>query len=102
NELLATPVIYKNRLYIANGQDPEHGEGPGQFWCVDITKEGDISFEVNVDPAAERPKVGQELIAPAQHKGKPNPNSGVIWHFSSIDGDPKNLNNWKLPAEKRM
>src|SRR5712671_1134063 len=78
NEIIATPVIYKNRMYIANGQDPEHGEGPGQFWCVDITKQGDISFEIDVDPNAAKPKIGQELIAPAasQRKGKPNPNSG--------------------------
>jgi outer membrane protein assembly factor BamB len=105
NELIATPVIYKNRMYIANGQDPEHGEGPGQFWCVDITKEGDISFEIDVDPNAQKPKVGQELIAPAANagpKGKPNPNSGVIWHFSAIGGNEKSLNNWKLPAAKRM
>jgi outer membrane protein assembly factor BamB len=111
NELIATPVIYKNRLYIANGQDPEHGEGPGQFWCVDITKEGDISFEIDADPNAAQPKVGEELVVPANQanrpKGKPNPNSGVIWHFSSIKGDPKStdpksLNNSKLKEEERM
>jgi outer membrane protein assembly factor BamB len=106
NELIATPVIYKNRLYIANGQDPEHGEGPGQFWCVDITKEGDISFEIDADPNAEQPKIGQELVVPAgqanRPKGKPNPNSGVLWHFSAIKADPKNLNNSKLPTEERM
>ena len=42
NELIATPVIVGNRCYIANGQDPEHGEGPGHMWCIDITKEGDV------------------------------------------------------------
>ena len=29
NEIIATPVIYENKVYIANGQDPEHGEGVG-------------------------------------------------------------------------
>jgi outer membrane protein assembly factor BamB len=106
NEIIATPVIYKNRMYIANGQDPEHGEGPGQFWCIDITKEGDISFEVDADPNAALPKIGEELVVATDQakrpKGKPNPNSGVVWHFSAIGGDAKVLNNSKLPEEKRM
>lgn len=43
NELIATPVIYDNRVYIANGQDPEHGEGVGHLYCIDATKRGDIT-----------------------------------------------------------
>jgi outer membrane protein assembly factor BamB len=43
NELIATPVIYDNRVYIANGQDPEHGEGVGHFYAIDPTKRGDIT-----------------------------------------------------------
>ena len=33
----------KNRVYIANGQDPEHGEGVGHFYAIDATKRGDIT-----------------------------------------------------------
>jgi outer membrane protein assembly factor BamB len=43
NEIIATPVIYQNRVYIANGQDPEHGEGVGHFYAIDATKRGDIT-----------------------------------------------------------
>jgi outer membrane protein assembly factor BamB len=43
NELIATPVIYQDRVYIANGQDPEHGEGVGHFYAIDATKRGDIT-----------------------------------------------------------
>jgi outer membrane protein assembly factor BamB len=43
NELISTPVIYNNRVYIANGQDPEHGEGPGHLYALDATKRGDIT-----------------------------------------------------------
>jgi outer membrane protein assembly factor BamB len=43
NELIATPVIYDNKVYIANGQDPEHGEGVGHLYCIDATKRGDIT-----------------------------------------------------------
>jgi outer membrane protein assembly factor BamB len=43
NEVIATPVIYHDRVYIGNGQDPEHGEGVGHFYAIDATKRGDIT-----------------------------------------------------------
>ncbi len=43
NELIATPVIYDDKVFIANGQDPEHGEGVGHFYAIDPTKRGDIT-----------------------------------------------------------
>jgi outer membrane protein assembly factor BamB len=43
NEIIATPVIYENVVYIANGQDPEHGEGVGHLYAIDATKRGDIT-----------------------------------------------------------
>ena len=43
NELISTAVIYEEKVYIANGQDPEHGEGVGHFYCLDATKRGDIT-----------------------------------------------------------
>lgn len=43
SEINATPVFYKNRVYVAIGQDPEHGEGVGRLVCVDPTKTGDVT-----------------------------------------------------------
>ncbi len=43
SEINATPVLYKNRIYVATGQDPEHGEGVGHLVCLDATKTGDIT-----------------------------------------------------------
>ena len=43
SEINATPVFYKQRIYVATGQDPEHGEGVGRLACLDATKTGDIS-----------------------------------------------------------
>jgi outer membrane protein assembly factor BamB len=43
NEVIGTPVIYENVVYIANGQDPEHGEGVGHLYAIDATKRGDIT-----------------------------------------------------------
>ena len=43
NELISTPIIIDNIVYIANGQDPEHGEGVGHLYALDPTKRGDIT-----------------------------------------------------------
>ena len=39
NEVISTPVIYENVVYIANGQDPEHGEGVGHLYAIDPTQD---------------------------------------------------------------
>ena len=41
NELIGTPVIVDGIVYIANGQDPEHGEGVGYFHAIDPSKRGE-------------------------------------------------------------
>ena len=43
SEIIGTPVFYKNRIYIATGQDPEHGEGVGHLMCLDPSKTGDVT-----------------------------------------------------------
>jgi outer membrane protein assembly factor BamB len=48
NELIGTPVIFEDKVYIANGQDPEHGEGVGYFHAIDATKRGDITTSGSV------------------------------------------------------
>jgi outer membrane protein assembly factor BamB len=64
NYVVATPVLYDGRVYIPTGQNPEHGPGVGGLYCVDPTKDGDVSRELEAAPK----------------KGKPNPNSAVVWY----------------------
>ncbi len=54
NEIISTPVLYEDKVYLANGQDPEHGEGVGHMYCIDPTKRGDIT------------------------------KSGLVWHYDKI------------------
>jgi outer membrane protein assembly factor BamB len=62
---VATPVVYDDKLYLAVGQRPEHGEGVGHLWCIDISKTGDLSPVDDIrDPAHPR-----------------NWNSGLVWHY---------------------
>ena len=43
NNILSTPVVHDNKVYIGVGQDPEHGEAPGHFWVIDATGTGDVT-----------------------------------------------------------
>ncbi len=43
NNIIATPVLHEGNVYIAVGQDPEHGEGVGHLWAVDASGEGDVT-----------------------------------------------------------
>lgn len=43
NEVISTPILFEDKVYIANGQDPEHGEGVGHLYCIDPSKRGDIT-----------------------------------------------------------
>ena len=35
SEIIATPVFYKGRVYVATGHDPNHGTGNGMLSCVE-------------------------------------------------------------------
>jgi outer membrane protein assembly factor BamB len=43
NDVLGTPVVQDGIVYIANGQDPEYGEGVGHLYAIDARKRGDIT-----------------------------------------------------------
>ncbi len=89
NNIIATPVIHNGLVYVAVGQDPEHGEGVGHLWCIDPTKRGDVSpkLAVRADDTtkivpprreqAVQPELGEIAIA--------NPNSAAVWEYSQFD-----------------
>jgi len=43
NNIIATPVIFDDAVFLCVGQDPEHGEGVGHLYRIDATKRGDIT-----------------------------------------------------------
>lgn len=91
NNIIATPVIYQNRVYVAVGQDPEHGEGNGHLWCIDPTRSGDVSPELAfnaADPTTPIPPKRIQAVVPEEGDlARPNENSAVLWHYSEIDAD---------------
>jgi outer membrane protein assembly factor BamB len=67
---VATPVVYQNKVYIGTGAYPDHPSPPrvGHFFCIDITKTGDVSCKDDkYDPKA-----------PA------NKGSALVWHFGGL------------------
>lgn len=91
NHFIGTPVVYAGLIYIAVGEDPEHGEGGGHMWCLDPTKRGDISPEL-VYNAKDPTKIvpPKRLQAAEKEKGdftKENPNTGVVWHYDKFDAN---------------
>ena len=91
NNLIATPVVYDGLVYIAVGQDPEHGEGEGHLWCIDPNKRGDISPTLAMklgDDGKRSPIPHRRIQAVEPENGEvevDNPNSGVVWHYSMLD-----------------
>jgi outer membrane protein assembly factor BamB len=91
NHIIGTPVIYKGLVYVGVGEDPEHGEGNGHFWCIDPTKRGDVSSELvfNVKDM-EHPiphHRNQALVKENGEVARPNPNSAAVWHYAGFDAN---------------
>jgi outer membrane protein assembly factor BamB len=94
NDCIATPVVYDGLVYIATGQDPDHGEGVGYLWCIDPAKfiDGrDVSAELAFnaqDPNTPIPyKRVQAVVEKEGDFARPNPDSAEVWHYSEIDRD---------------
>ncbi len=90
NNIIATPVIYNELVYVGVGQDPEHGEGQGHLWCIDPTKRGDVSPQLAVRvEGEERVAIAHKRIQAVEpEKGEAavdNPNSAVVWHYHQQD-----------------
>jgi outer membrane protein assembly factor BamB len=92
NDCIGTTVIHNNLVYIATGQDPEHGEGIGHLWCIDPTKKldgSDVSAELAFNAAdPEKPIPYKRVQAVVKAEGdfsRPNPDSAVVWQFTEMD-----------------
>lgn len=64
--VVGSPVYSDGRVYFAAGREPEFAYGPGRLFCIDPSKKGDISPELE--------------------NGKPNPNSGLVWDHAPAKG----------------
>jgi len=41
--IVATPVIYDDKVFLGGGNQPPYGEGPGRLYAIDATQRGEIT-----------------------------------------------------------
>jgi hypothetical protein len=76
SECIATPVYHDGLLYVAIGQDPEHGEGVGMLSCIDPSKaDGDITGKAlwtfkDIERSISTPAVKDGLLYTADYTGR--------------------------------
>ena len=69
SELIATPVLYKNKIFCSIGQDPEHGDGEGRLSCIDA-KTGEILWKnTEIGRTISTPSIADGLIYQAEYAG---------------------------------
>ncbi|HUT12307.1 MAG TPA: PQQ-binding-like beta-propeller repeat protein [Thermoguttaceae bacterium] len=89
SNIIATPVVHDGLVYIATGQDPEHGEGQGHLWCIDPTRRGDVSPELVLDQDGKPvpPRRTEAIDESAGEVLQANPNSAAVWHYTGHDAN---------------
>ena len=89
-EYITMPVIYEGKVYVAIGQDVEHGEGPGHLWCIDQTRRMDGA---DVSPTLLRGRTNHTRSRKESRNGfpeeliQPNSDSAVVWDRVGEDRD---------------
>ena len=69
SEIIATPVFYKGRVYVATGRDPHHGTGPGMLSCVDAATGKKVWESRDVERSLSTCSIYDSLLYIADHSG---------------------------------
>jgi len=76
NEVIGSPVVVGNRVYVGIGQDPVHGPGRGALSCIaidgtgDITKSGRVWQYTGIGRALSTVAVADGIVYAAEYAGK--------------------------------
>src|SRR4029077_11047385 len=87
NELIAPAAIHEGKVYIATGQDPEHGDGVGHLWCIDPAKARPDNIDLTPRGSLSSPQAPE------------NRDSGLVWY---VGGYGPVINKGKLEDEFRL
>jgi outer membrane protein assembly factor BamB len=78
NYVIATPVVYEDRVYVATGIDPDQGPGVGHLWCVDLVRATALG---KTNPKNDVSPVNDNF----DPKAEVNKNSALAWHYGGLD-----------------
>lgn len=74
SEIISSPVIYNDKVYVVIGQDPEHGEGVGALTCIDPSKGSEEKAVVwqfkGVGRSISSPSIVDGLVYIADYSGR--------------------------------
>jgi outer membrane protein assembly factor BamB len=65
NAIVACPLVHNGRIYLAMGQDTEHGEGKGRLHAIDPGGQGDVTTKRRI---WVNEGVGRAISAPTIHE----------------------------------
>ncbi len=97
SEIIGTPVIAGDKVFVAIGQAPDNGDGAGALSCIDGTKTGDVTQSGKIWQHADMPRsmstasVANGLVFIADF-------AGTIHCLDEKTGMPY----WKFDAESRV
>jgi outer membrane protein assembly factor BamB len=66
NNIIACPVFDRGRVYLAMGQDPNHGQGKGQLHAIDAGGIGDVTKSHRIWTCDD---VGRSICTPVVYRG---------------------------------
>ncbi len=78
SEIISTPIFHEGRVYVGIGQDPEHGEGIGNFACVDA-ETGKLLWDYPIKRTLSTASAVDGFVYVADH-------SGFLHCFDANDG----------------
>ncbi|MCK5174609.1 MAG: PQQ-like beta-propeller repeat protein [Planctomycetes bacterium] len=70
SEIIATPVVYRDRIYLAIGQSPLHGPGQGMLSCIDAATGQMIWQSRKVDRTLSNVAIDNGLLFAADFTGR--------------------------------
>jgi RNA polymerase sigma factor (sigma-70 family) len=80
SEFLSAPVIHEGCVYIGVGQDPEHVDGDGHFWCIDPARSAELRDDRDISPHLVTNAAANLPITVV------NPHSACVWHYGGGPG----------------
>jgi outer membrane protein assembly factor BamB len=103
NNIIATPVVHGQHVYVATGRDPEKPVGRGRLWCIDAATRvdgSDVSEELAFGSAGQLlPHRRTQAIDRSQGETvRANPKAATRWCYTGQDRN----NDGKLAPCERM